>query len=138
MVQYRNNKKTSSSANKTSKGARFHRRSKTSSFSHFQGVIAAPWHKKRGLSFSAPSCFNQSFISSMWGEKGLWEAATSPEGACAKGQMLCHGTSFAETNNGKKKRRKTRRLWFLCPFWAPLRLRAMEKSPELCRGSWGS
>lgn len=38
----------------------------------------------------------------MWEEKGLWEAATSLQEACARG-MMCHGTSFAETKNGKKR-----------------------------------
>lgn len=40
----------------------------------------------------------------MWGEKGLWEAATSLEEACARGLMSCHGTSFAETKNGRQEK----------------------------------
>lgn len=68
----------------------------------------------------------------MWGEKGLWEAATPLEEACARGLMLCHGTSFAETKNGKKKRREMGRAWLLRPFWAALWLGAEGESPGLC------
>lgn len=74
----------------------------------------------------------------MWGEKGLWEAATSLEEACARGLTSCHGTSFAETKNGKKKRREMGRAWLLRPFWAALWLGAEEESPGLCWGSWGA
>lgn len=75
----------------------------------------------------------------MWEEKGLWEAATSLEEACARGLMWCHGTSFAETKNGKKKRREMGRAWLLSPFWAALWL-GPRRSHQGCVGapkSWG-
>lgn len=142
MAQYRNNKKTGSSTNKMSGEAKFHLRFKTSSFYHFQGVIAAGKRNKSSLLHKAAllgSSVHQSFISSMWGGKGLWEAVPSPEGTSARGQVSCHGSWFPETNTGKEKKREVGRAWLLHPSWTLFTLGAMSGLLRelIPRAAWG-
>jgi len=135
-------RKMGSSANKMSGAARFFLRSKTSSFSHFQGVIAAPpAEKARALSFIKAALLQHRLASKFHlfhvGRKKSVGRCNFSGRTPAKG-LMCHGTSFAETKNSKKKRREMGGAWLLCPFWAPLQLGAMEESPVLCWGFPGS
>lgn len=142
MAQYRNDKKTGSSTNKTSGEAKFHLRFKISSFYHFQGVIAAGKRNKGSLLHKAAPLwhlFTPKFHLFHVGRKRPVGAAPSPEGTSARGQAPCHGSWFPETNTGKEKKREVGRAWLLHPSWALFRLGAVSGllRERIPRAAWG-